>query len=112
MAKKKLFDKNEEVKENKKMEEKEVKNEEVKQLEVEQEELNTASSEYTKELKDGELINCDLLNARKEPNKDSEVLFIIDKKDTIKILEELENFYKVEVKDKEAYCMKKFIKIK
>lgn len=122
MAKKKLFDKNEELKENKKMEEKEVKNEKVKQSEVlsenlkqsevEQEELGTASLEYTKELKDGELINCDLLNARKEPNKESEVLFVIDKKDTIKILEELEDFYKVKVKDKEVYCMKNFIKIK
>ena len=124
MAKKKFFDKKEEVKENKEVEEKEVNIEENKVNETLTEEVKKPETEVqtstgdvvtdepsieTPETKVGKLANCELLNARKEPNKDSEVLFVIGKEDKIVILEEENDFYKVLVNDKEAYCMKNFI---
>ena len=60
----------------------------------------------------GSLMNCELLNGRKEPDSNSDILLIINKDDVIKILEELDEFYKVLVNNKEVYCMKKFIEIK
>jgi len=127
LAKKKFFDKKEEVKENKEMEEKEVNVEEnkVEETVTEKEpetEVQTSTGDVvtdepsieapeikTEETKVGKLANCELLNARKEPNKDSEVLFVIGKEDKIVILEEENDFYKVSVNGKEAYCMKNFI---
>lgn len=100
MAKKKFFDKKEEVKENKEVEEKEVNVEEVKE---------EVKEELKEETKNGKLANCELLNARKEPSKDSEVLFVVSKEDKIVILGEENDFYKVSVNNKEAYCMKNFI---
>lgn len=60
----------------------------------------------------GNLVNCELLNGRKEPDPNSEIILIIKKEDEIKILEELDEFYKVSINNKEVYCMKKFIEIK
>lgn len=59
----------------------------------------------------GKLVNCELLNGRKEPDINSESLLILKKEDKIKILEELDEFYKVLVNDKEVYCMKKYINV-
>ena len=124
MAKKKFFDKKEEVKENKEMEEKEVNAKENKVEEALTEEVKESETEVqtntgdvatdepsveSPETKVGKLSNCELLNARKEPNKDSEVLFVVGKEDKIVILEEENDFYKVSVNNKEAYCMKNFI---
>lgn len=102
MAKRKLFEK----------EEKDV--EEVKEevLEPSTEVVEEPVEEEVKKEKTGKLVNCELLNARKESRKDSEVLFTIGPKDKIKILDEENDFYKVEVDEKEAYCMKNFIKVK
>lgn len=106
MAKKKFFDKKEEVKENKEVEEKEVNVEEVKD-----ELKDEVKDEVKEEVKNGKLANCELLNARKEPSKDSEVLFVVSKEDKIVILGEENDFYKVSVNNKEAYCMKNFIAV-
>lgn len=92
---------------------------EKKEDEVEEKVTEEVQEQPTKEIKEeskkdkfGRLIDCELLNARKDPNKESEVLFVINNKNRIKILEELADFYKVEVNGKEAYCMKNFIKTK
>lgn len=99
MAKRKFFEKEED-----KVEE--------KVTEEVQEQSTKEIKEESKKDKFGKLIDCELLNARKDSNKESEVLFVINNKDKIKILEELTDFYKVEVNGKEAYCMKNFIKTK
>lgn len=101
------------------MEEKEEVKEEVKELETEvqtntgdvvTDEPSVEAPEVKKEkTKVGKLVNCELLNARKEPSKDSEVLFVVSKEDKIVILGEENDFYKVSVNNKEAYCMKNFI---
>ena len=63
----------------------------------------------------GIVANCDLLNVRKEPNPTSNILTVINADQKIKILEELDEFYRVLIDDPinsyEGYCMKKFIKI-
>lgn len=104
MAKRKFFEKKEDEVEEKVTEE--VQEQSTKEIKEEK------IVEENKKDKFGKLIDCELLNARKDPNKESEVLFVINNKNKIKILEELSDFYKVEVNGKEAYCMKNFIKTK
>lgn len=60
------------------------------------------------------IVNCDKLNVRSEPKKDSIVTLIISKGDVVKILEDSDKeFYKVIISNgTEGYCMKKFIDIK
>lgn len=63
----------------------------------------------------GTVVNCDLLNVRREPNANSNILTVINADQKIKILDELDEFYRVLIDDPinsyEGYCMKKFIKI-
>ena len=56
---------------------------------------------------------CELLNVRKEPNKNSEILTVVSKDTLLTILDKdfSEEFYKVLVNNIEGYCMKKFIAI-
>ena len=65
------------------------------------------------QLKEG-IVNCNKLNVRIEPKKDSDILSIISQNDVVQILDDSdEEFYKVMISDnKEGYCMKKFIDIK
>lgn len=60
------------------------------------------------------IVNCDKLNVRIEPNKDSIVSLIIKKDDVVKILDDSDKeFYKITLSNgTEGYCMKKFIDIK
>lgn len=60
------------------------------------------------------IVNCNKLNVRSEPKKDSLVKIIICNGDSIEILDDSDkDFYKVLTSDKvEGYCMKKFIDIK
>lgn len=52
-----------------------------------------------------------LLNFRKRPNFDSDVIKILDEGTKVKIISDKNtNFYKVLVGEVEGYCMKKFIK--
>lgn len=104
MAKRKFFEKKEDDVEKVTEEVQEQPTEKVKEEIVEEKKEEKS--------KTGKLINCELLNARKEPNKNSEILFVINLKDRIKILEETNDFYKVEVGKKTAYCMKEFIEVK
>ena len=65
-------------------------------------------------IKNGSVINCDKLRLRKEPSRESEVLCLIDKKDSFKVYREksVNNFYNVVTSDgMEGYCMKEFVNI-
>ena len=64
------------------------------------------------EIKKGILSNCELLNARKEPNTDSDIIKVINHGDEINIIKEDKgnmsaDFYKTT----NGYVMKKYIKI-
>ena len=56
---------------------------------------------------------CELLNVRKEPNINAEVVTVLpqDSIVTISDTHATEDFYKVLVGDVEGYCMKKFMAI-
>ena len=64
---------------------------------------------------EGFVTGCDKLNVRKEPNKESEVICVIDK-DSKVVLESIgiiNGFYKISTAyGAEGYCMEKYIKIK
>lgn len=59
--------------------------------------------------------DCNKLNVRKDPNKESKVLCVIDKNTefTVNLTKSTEDFYKVTLSNGvEGYCMKEFISIK
>ena len=64
------------------------------------------------EIKKGIVRNCELLNVRKEPNTDSDIIKVINHGDEINIIKEdkgimSNDFYKTT----DGYVMKKYIKI-
>lgn len=65
------------------------------------------------EVKEG-IVNCNKLNVRIEPKKDSTVIAIISDGESVKVLDDSDKeFYKVIISNgSEGYCMKKFIDIK
>lgn len=86
-------------------------NEEVKE-EVKEEEVKEEIKEEVKEQNNklGKVFGTELLNVRKDPSINSDVLMVLKKDKEVNILEESnEDFYKIIVDDKEGYCMKKFI---
>ena len=63
----------------------------------------------------GVVVNCIKLNVRKEPNKTSEIIQIIDALTEVRVIvkDSTYNFYKVILPSGvEGYCMKKFIELK
>ena len=66
------------------------------------------------ESKLGVIVRCTMLNMRKKPSKDAEVVTILSKSDSVDVYldESTEDFYKVRIVDKEGYCVKDFIEIK
>lgn len=54
---------------------------------------------------------CDRLFLREEPNKESDILYIMPKGECVAIMGESSYFYKVIVNGVTGYCVKKFIKI-
>lgn len=52
------------------------------------------------------------LNVRKEASKDSDIVTIINKDDEVAIVEELEEFYKVNINGFQGFCVKDFISVK
>ena len=63
----------------------------------------------------GEVVNCDKLNVRKEANKESDPVCVINKNEevTITIEDSTEDFYKIiTATGIEGYCMKQFINVK
>lgn len=69
--------------------------------------------EVVKELAKGIVIDCEKLNVREKPNKDSKVLYILDKSSEVKVDKEAPtapDFVKViTVTGLEGYCMSKYI---
>ena len=63
---------------------------------------------------EGTVGNCDRLNVRVKPSKDSTVCYILNNGDSVMVnLEEsTEDFYKVYTINMDGYCMKQFINIK
>lgn len=60
----------------------------------------------------GVVTDCLILNVRKQPSKDAEVLKTIDALTEVIILKEVGDFYEVALKTGESgYCMKKYIAI-
>ena len=58
-------------------------------------------------------VTCELLNVRKAPNKDSDVLEVIKMESKVTILDKNKEWYKVKTaKDTIGYCMKKFISVR
>ena len=75
---------------------------------------NTKEVEEVKEpeIKKGIVRHCELLNVRKEPNTDSDIIKVINHGDEINIIKEdkeiiSDDFYKTT----DGYVMKKYIKI-
>ena len=63
----------------------------------------------------GIVVNCIKLNVRKEPDKTSDIIQIIDALTEVRVIpkDSAYNFYKVILPSGvEGYCMKKFIEIK
>ena len=63
----------------------------------------------------GIVVNCIKLNVRKEPNKTSNIIQIIDALTEVRVIvkDSTYNFYKVILPSAvEGYCMKKFIELK
>lgn len=54
---------------------------------------------------------CDQLFLREEPDKESDVLYIMPKGEHVAIMDELSDFYKVTVNGVTGYCAKEFITI-
>ena len=60
----------------------------------------------------GIVANCEKLNMRNKPSKQSDVICVLTKGDKVKIVETKGEFYNVESEDSKGFCMKEFIEIK
>ena len=64
------------------------------------------------EIKKGIVRNCELLNVRKEPNTDSDIIKVINHGDEIDIIKEDKGIISADFyKTTDGYVMKKYIKI-
>ena len=64
------------------------------------------------EIKKGIVRNCELLNVRKEPNTDSDIIKVINHGDEINIIKEDKRIMSADFyKTTDGYVMKKYIKI-
>lgn len=59
----------------------------------------------------GRVDNCFKLNLRRKPNKNSEVISVLDKGQIVVILDQVNDFYKVEIDGLIGFCMKSYIEI-
>lgn len=89
--------------------------------EIKEDNNNTEPQNENVEKGDAKLVGvvtgCEKLNVRKEPNKESDVLCVINKNEVVEFDTEeyqtYEDFYKiVTTTGVKGYCMKQFIKIK
>ena len=70
--------------------------------------------ELKPEVKTGKVVNCQLLNVRKRPKRDAEILRVIAKDDEVEILNEIltntEKYLRVKLSDGTyGFCMAKYI---
>ena len=88
--------------------------EQVVNTEVEIKEAEVVEEKPEQTHVDGAVINCSKLNVRKEPNKESDAIGVLN--NGVFVIVELENstddFYKVRTPGVQGYCMKQFIEIK
>ena len=62
------------------------------------------------EVKTGKVVNCQLLNVRKRPKRDAEILRVIAKDDEVEILNDTGEFLRVKLSDGTyGFCMRMYI---
>lgn len=66
--------------------------------------------ELKPEVKTGKVVNCQLLNVRKRPKRDAEILRVIAKDDEVEILNNAGEFLRVKLSDGTyGFCMRMYI---
>ena len=81
--------------------------------EVDEEVVENANGEPSKpKTVIGSIIDCKLLNVRREPNMTSNILTRIEEGETVRILDEMNGFYKVQTnKGIIGFCMWNYISL-
>ena len=73
-------------------------------------EIVEKKEELKPEVKTGKVINCQLLNVRKRPKRDAEILRVIAKDDEVEILNTAGEFLRVKLSDGTyGFCMSTYI---
>lgn len=73
-------------------------------------EIVEKKEELKPEVKTGKVVNCQLLNVRKRPKRDAEILRVIAKDDEVEILNDTGEFLRVKLSDGTyGFCMAKYI---
>ena len=73
-------------------------------------EIIEKKEELKSEVKTGRVVNCQLLNVRKRPKRDAEILRVIAKDDEVEILNNAGEFLRVKLSDGTyGFCMSTYI---
>ena len=73
-------------------------------------EIVEKKEELKPEVKTGKVINCQLLNVRKRPKRDAEIVRVIAKDDDVEILNNVGEFLRVKLSDGTyGFCMSTYI---
>ena len=73
-------------------------------------EIVEKKEELKPEVKTGKVVNCQLLNVRKRPKRDAEILRVIEKDDEVEILNNAGEFLRVKLSDVTyGFCMSMYI---
>ena len=73
-------------------------------------EIVEKKEELKPEVKTGKVVNCQLLNVRKRPKRDAEILRVIEKDDEVEILNDAGEFLRVKLSDGTyGFCMSVYI---
>ena len=73
-------------------------------------EIIEKKEELKPEVKTGRVVNCQLLNVRKRPKRDAEILRVISKDDEVEILNTVGEFLRVKLSDGTyGFCMSTYI---
>ena len=73
-------------------------------------EIVEKKEELKPEVKTGKVVNCQLLNVRKRPKRDAEILRVIEKDDEVEILNNAGEFLRVKLSDGTyGFCMRMYI---
>ena len=73
-------------------------------------EIIEKKEELKPEVKTGRVVNCQLLNVRKRPKRDAEILRVIAKDDEVEIFNTVGEFLRVKLSDGTyGFCMSTYI---
>ena len=73
-------------------------------------EIVEKKEELKPEVKTGKVVNCQLLNVRKRPKRNAEILRVIAKDDEVEILNDAGEFLRVKLSDGTyGFCMSTYI---